>query len=252
MKSQESTAFPIEVLAILEPKPIEELLSPMESSESDDSDNNNTDMETDDTEEDGDSGSCDEESKLVILPTTVQEEIVNNDEPVDDIEKTVIEYVMKHDKEELSELLNDFKEEVNEDFMDIVTKLEDLINIFIVSDEEVPLMEKEIFELRRSLESSNLKKSQQQRLKILLDDIQHNRYRVRSIFTRLKNAQDERDITNIVEQLAREELISTEQYEKLLEDDAAYTLATTANIVKDTKIGQGLKFLPTSIGGLQK
>ena len=170
---------------------------------------------------------------------------------MDDIEKTVIEDVIKHDKEELSELLNDFKEEVNDDFIDTVTKLEELIDIFLVSDEEIPL-EKDIFDLRRSLESSNLKKSQQQRLKILLDDIQHNRYRVRSIFTRLKNAQDERDITNIVEQLACQELISTEQYQKLMEDDVAYSLATIANIVKDTKIGQGLKFLPTAVGGLQK
>ena len=87
---------------------------------------------------------------------------------------------------------------------------------------------------------------------MLLDDIAQNRYRVRSIFARLKNVQDERDIKNIVEQLAREELISTEQYQKLMEDGAAYTFSTIANIVKDTKIGQGLKFLPTSVGGLQK
>ena len=44
-----------------------------------------------------------------------------------------------------------------------------------------------------------------------------NRYRVQSILTRFYDAQDARDISNILEQLVREELLSHEQFQKLLE-----------------------------------
>ena len=43
---------------------------------------------------------------------------------------------------------------------------------------------------------------------------------------------------SIIKQLAAEELLSPEQFEQL-------DLPTIALVIKDTKVGQGLKFLPS-------
>ena len=85
---------------------------------------------------------------------------------------------------------------------------------------------------------------------MLLDDIYQNRFRVKSILTRLNEAEDEIDIANILEQLRREELISQDQYDKLTEDDTAFALPSIIRIIKDTKIGEGLNFLPRTLSDL--
>ena len=59
------------------------------------------------------------------------------------------------------------------------------------------------------------------------------------------------DIVNTLEALRREDLISLEQYEKLMVDDAAFDPRTTAMIIKDTKVGRGLKFLPRKLTDLK-
>ena len=84
-------------------------------------------------------------------------------------------------------------------------------------------------------------------MKILLNNINENRYRVTSILTRLEEAEDEEDIANTLEALRREELISLEQYEKLMIDDAAFYPKAIVMIIKDTKVGSGLKFIPTEL-----
>ena len=53
-----------------------------------------------------------------------------------------------------------------------------------------------------------------------------------------------------MKQLVREELISPEQYEKIKENAAA-DLTSIAEIIKDTKVGRGLKFLPSTIDDLK-
>ena len=84
---------------------------------------------------------------------------------------------------------------------------------------------------------------------MLVDDINNNRYRVRSILTRLSNSQD--DIKTIAKVLAREELLSKEQFEKLTELEEL-DLPAVALIIKDTKIGRGIKFLPRKLSDLVK
>ena len=72
-----------------------------------------------------------------------------------------------------------------------------------------------IDEVRRKLEGSAIPKSKQQRLKMLLDDIAHSRYRVQSILRRLAEAEGEELLSFTLEQLAREELLSEEQHYKM-------------------------------------
>ena len=81
---------------------------------------------------------------------------------------------------------------------------------------------------------------------MLLDDINSNRHRVQSIFTRLNDSQDKNEILFILEQLVREELLPLEQFEQLseLED---MDLPAIALAIKDTKIGKGIKFLPRKL-----
>ena len=79
---------------------------------------------------------------------------------------------------------------------------------------------------------------------MLLNDIAKNRQRVQSIFRRLNKAEDENTLT----QLVRQQLLSPEQCEKLKEEsDAELDLNVIADVIKNTKVGRGFKFLPTTI-----
>ena len=62
-------------------------------------------------------------------------------------------------------------------------------------DEEKPILPM-IDELVKKLKNSLVLKSKSHRLKILVDDINKNRYRVKSILTNLNNVQED-DITSI-------------------------------------------------------
>ena len=96
------------------------------------------------------------------------------------------------------ELLTEFKEEVIDDFIDDVLRLEKIIDAFLIDD---------------YLEGSTLTKSKQRRLKLLTGDIKSNRHGVHSIFTRSDDVQDKEDMLLILKQLAVEELLSPEQFE---------------------------------------
>ena len=83
---------------------------------------------------------------------------------------------------------------------------------------------------------------------MLLNDIADNQHRVQTIFRRLNEAKDE----NTLNQLVREHLLSPEQYEKLkIDADAALDLNIIADVIKNTKVGRGLKFLPTTVDNLK-
>ena len=82
---------------------------------------------------------------------------------------------------------------------------------------------------------------------MLLNDIDENLYRIESILTQ---AEDGNNISNTLVQLIREELVSQEQFEKLKENDAAFDLPTIVKIIRDTKIGRGIHFLPRQLSDL--
>ena len=105
-----------------------------------------------------------------------------------------------------------------------------------------------IEEIMDRLERSSIEKSSMLRFKILLKDIGNNRHRVHSILQRIKDA-DVGQIEHILQQLAREELLSKEQFGKIMELEEI-TLPVVADIIKETKIGQGLKCLPRTVVAL--
>ena len=85
---------------------------------------------------------------------------------------------------------------------------------------------------------------------MLTGDIKSNRYRVHSIFTRSDDV-DKEDMLFILKQLAAEELLSPEQFEQLFELEQM-DLPTIALVIKDIKVGQGLKFLLRKLTDLKQ
>ena len=82
---------------------------------------------------------------------------------------------------------------------------------------------------------------------MLLSDINNNRRRVQELLQRIDDAKDnEEDIWKL---LARQGLISDEQFEKLSKLDNT-DIETIPSVLKGVKIGRGIPFLPTSLKGL--
>ena len=163
--------------------------------------------------------------------------------------KNTIDYVTQLDKQELSALLMELRDDVGEESLDTVFELELLPGKFLIDEFEggqplLPMIE----EQRLKLEVSPASMSKLLQVKMLLDDINNNRRRVQETFNRINNAEDnEEDIWKI---LVREAIISTEQFENLSKLENT-ELEDIASILKDVKIGQGTSFLPTTMTGLR-
>ena len=104
-----------------------------------------------------------------------------------------------------------------------------------------------IQQLLRKLSNSKIKKSDLHRLDWLLSDIKSNHIRVEEILNRLNYAigedtDNERFLTTL-KQLLAGELLTLEQYESLV-GLLAFDLDKVVTVIKTTKIGRGLDFLP--------
>ena len=101
------------------------------------------------------------------------------------------------------------------DFVIVVGKLRDLIDKFLQDkfDQDGELILPRIMDLCRMLTGSPISMVKLNRLKMLLNDIDENGFRITSILTCLDETEDEQDIVNTLKALRREELISPEQYE---------------------------------------
>ena len=183
-----------------------------------------------------------------------EEEKEDEQEDVKSLIQSTTKYLTTEDYNELIHLLQDIENEADPDFINSVVELKKLIDKFLVNEfdrDDGELILPKIMDLCRAIKaSSNISLSKQQRIKMLLNDIDENRFRVESILTRLAETEDEDDILNTLEQLRREELISPQQFEKLMQDDAAFELPSVVKIIRNTKAGRGLKFLPRNLGDL--
>ena len=181
----------------------------------------------------------------------------NETSPLKKLIQSTFEYLIQPDKKELMELIHEFRKDA--DAIDAVQELEELIDVYLLDefvDGEQPILEK-LDAARAKLEhsSSSISKLKQLRLKILLDDIARNRHRVQSIIKRTANAMGEKEgMAFILKQLAREELLSDEQYLKLAQMDIDDELNSSriAEVIKKTKIGQGIQFLPRTMTDLTR
>ena len=97
-------------------------------------------------------------------------------------------HIVQDDKEELVKLIDELKEILTSDTL---LELEKAVGEFLIREKRdgnpiLPI----IYDLLRELENSSIPLSKQLRLKMLVDDIDQNRYRVKSIFKWLDGAED--------------------------------------------------------------
>ena len=179
----------------------------------------------------------------------------NNGETLKKLIQSTFEYLIQPDKKELMELIKEFRQDA--DALDTANELEELIDVYLLDEfiDEEPIITK-LDAVGKQLETSSpsISKLKQLRMKMLLEEIARNRYRVQSIMRRTADAMGQKEeMAFILKRLAREELLSDEQYLKLAQLDIDdINSSRLANIIKETKIGQGIKFLPRKLSDLTK
>ena len=162
--------------------------------------------------------------------------------------KNTVDHVTQHDMKDLSDLLMELRNDVDGESLDALIDLELLLGKFLVDEYEneqslLPLIE----ERRLKLEASPTSKSKLLHMNMLLDDININRRRIREIFQRIDDADgNEEDVWKMQ---VCEGLISGDQFEKLSDLDGT-DMEKIANVLKGSKIGQGIPLLPTSLSEL--
>ena len=134
---------------------------------------------------------------------------------------------------ELHDIFKEIKEKYHDD--EKIKELEHLLKLGDFIDDGQPTFPM-ILEAVRALETLEIPKSKVQRIKILVNDIERNKKRIVSIFSRLQNARDKEDQQDILKRLLSEELLTWEQYSQLskLEEIDPQSIATT---IKETKVG---------------
>ena len=157
-----------------------------------------------------------------------EEDSDDDDDEEQNLMKSAVDYIIQHDKEELLQLMEELKDDIDEEFMDIFLGIEKL---FLDGESIRP----QIDELLNK-ETSEIPKSNQHRIKMLLDDITKNRYRVEQIIQRLMDAEDKEEISTILLMLDREGLLSDEQFRQFgeMEDQ---DLEKITGVITETKIG---------------
>lgn len=175
----------------------------------------------------------DESSSNSSVDEDSEEEDFEDSLDVDSLIQSVVEYLITHDKDELFELLKDYEE---------IQAVRDSIEKYLSGE---GVIEDTMQEIRNTISKLSLSKSAQVRAKILLNDIEKNRYRVSEILNRLNIGPNDELFLLTLQNLVQEELLTEEQFQRLTENTTA-TLDDIANIIKDTKIGQGLEHLPRS------
>ena len=166
------------------------------------------------------------------------------------IVKETVDFVIRLDKEELSGLLMELRDEVGGgEFLDTLIDLDLLSGKFLENEFDdgvllLPLIEEKLL----ALEASPTSPSKLLRMKILLDDLQNNRHRIQEIFQRIDDAEENEE--SIWKMLVREGLISDEQFEELGELENT-EIQEISSILKGAKIGQGIPFLPTTLAALR-
>ena len=163
--------------------------------------------------------------------------------------KDTVEYLIRHDKAEIKELLTKFQD-YDEFYEDDVVRLRQLVETWI--EEQVATEKKipfdDIEHVLWKLKTSSIPRSKLIRLEILLKDIFLNRYRVTDIVKRMDlvlshlNVLD-KDVSDALKRLVREGLISEEQNDALMKQDDL-NLDKVISEIKTTKIGRGINFLP--------
>ena len=135
-----------------------------------------------------------------------EKEETDEDKEEENMTNTAIQFLILHDKEELQDLMEEIKDDIDEEFKDIVLNIEKLLETFFVEEfVDGEIVRPKINILLNQLESSKIPKSKQHMIKMLLDDIEKNRHRVEQIFQRLMDTTNKDEMLHVLKTLVREE-----------------------------------------------
>ena len=176
--------------------------------------------------------------------------IASREEDYKNIENSALKTIIQHDVKELKDLLKEFREELDEEDIDTLLDIEELVDVLTdgsyIDDE--PVLDKLLQQLNK-LDGSKLNKLKLLRFEILSKDIEENRLRVKEIMRMFKKENDDSQSLIILE---RSGLLTREQARKIEEIlKEGKDLKKIANVIKSTKIGNGLEHLPTSTKDLK-
>ena len=175
-----------------------------------------------------------------------EEEQLSEEDRLKKMITSTADYLIEHDKKELVEIVNEI--EKDDDIIETVTTLEELVNIYLERQfiERESVSEK-IHELVDRLSNSkHISKSTLLKIKMLVNDIGKNRERVKEIVNRFNQAADgdSKDRLWVIGQLAKEKLLSEQQYFKLSEAIDELDIEQLTDVIRESKLGQGMNFLP--------
>ena len=140
-----------------------------------------------------------------------------------------------------------------------MVRLCELVEVWIekqvATEKEIPFddIKRILWELQRS---PSIPRSKLIRLEMLLKDILSNRNRITNIVKRMDHDLSHpnvstKDVSDTLKRLKRERMISDEQYDALSEDDNL-NLDKVISVIKTTKIGRGINFLPRNTEDLKE
>ena len=156
--------------------------------------------------------------------------------------KSVVSDLIQDDIDNVNGLIIRFKREAGNEYVDIIDELDELVRCLFESNllDGEPVMLKIKKQISR-LENSSIKLSNLQKMKNILNGIRATRDRVFKPLIRLHNAHvDRTDTQDVLKGLAREDLISDDQFLQLQELKDGFDLQAVVNIIKNAKTGHGI------------
>ena len=167
-----------------------------------------------------------------------------------------VDYLIKHDRAEIEKLLTGFEKE--QTVLDDVAMLRKLMELYIrdkLLGKEVT-QSKDIDQILSKLKESAIPRSKLLRVGMILKAIKRNRHRVSDILQRMvlilsDDQVSTEEISRALKNLIQEELINEEQFKQLTEMKDTLNIDKVISVIKTTKIGRGVNFLPRETKDLQ-
>ena len=143
---------------------------------------------------------------------------------------SAFQHLIKDDEDRLMEILSELKKD---EVIDAVLELEALIELFLEKEfVDGAQVAPKIHRLLETKLDNKILKSYNAEIKLIVGNIEDERERLRQISNRVDRATD----PSVFNQLARERLISSKQYEKLMEAVEDLDMKGVLDIVKHVKL----------------
>ena len=87
-----------------------------------------------DEEQDDDKESANVEDDSVAEEEKAEVEDKSPDETIKTLIQSTVEYLIQHDEKELLDVANEFRKDVDDDFLDTVLELEELVDVYLLEE----------------------------------------------------------------------------------------------------------------------